>query len=209
MKRKNFARILAISQLVFILYTLSLSCEIFQCNLKETINQSMKDIKDIPNLIPGDVNSIKPQTKLTKYACKSVNQADSLTTLNKNDDEKSSKNHVDKYILMKIAMAEAEGEGVEGKALVMLVVLNRVEHNSFPHSIKKVVFQKRQFSPISNGRYDKVEPDSDCLKAYNKVKNGWDESRGALYFTSEKGNETWHHRNLEYLFTYGNHRFYK
>ena len=204
MKRKNFARILAISQLVFILYTLSLSCEIFQCYEKE----SMKNIKDIPNLSPGAINSIRPQTKLTKHACKSVNQAD-LLTLVKNDDEKSSKNHVDKYILMKIAMAEAEGEGVEGKALVMLVVLNRVEHNSFPQSIKKVVFQKRQFSPISNGRYDKVEPDSDCLKAYNKVKNGWDESRGALYFTSEKGNETWHHRNLEYLFTYGNHRFYK
>lgn len=206
MKRKNFARALAISQLVFIFYTLSLSCEVFQCNVKETINQS---VKDIPNLsLENGINIINPKMKLTKCARKSVNQADSLTLV-KNDDEKSSKNHVDKYILMKIAMAEAEGEGVEGKALVMLVVLNRVEHSNFPHSIRKVVFQKRQFSPISNGRYDKVEPDSDCLKAYNKVKNGWDESRGALYFTSEKGNETWHHRNLEYLFTYGNHRFYK
>lgn len=209
MKRKIFVRTLAISQLVFILYTLSLPCEIFQCYVQESTNQSMKDIRDIPIVSLGNgINSIDPKTKLTKYVRKSVNQADSLTLV-KNDDEKSSKNHVDKYILTKIAMAEAEGEGVEGKALVMLVVLNRVEHSSFPHTIKQVVFQKRQFSPISNGRYDKVEPDSDCLKAYNKVKNGWDESHGALYFTSEKGNETWHHRNLEYLFTYGNHRFYK
>lgn len=32
----------------------------------------------------------------------------------------------DSYLLCKIAMAEAESEGVKGKALVMLVVLNRV-----------------------------------------------------------------------------------
>ena len=40
----------------------------------------------------------------------------------------------DTDILLKIAMAEAEGEGVKGKALVMLVVLNRVW--SEPMSIK-------------------------------------------------------------------------
>ena len=33
----------------------------------------------------------------------------------------------DTYLLEKIAMAEAESEGVEGKALIMLVVLNRAQ----------------------------------------------------------------------------------
>ena len=37
-------------------------------------------------------------------------------------------NNKDSDILLKIAMAEAEGEGTEGKALVMKVVLNRVEN---------------------------------------------------------------------------------
>ena len=37
----------------------------------------------------------------------------------------------DAEILLKIAMAEAEGESVEGKALVMLVVLNRVWSEGF------------------------------------------------------------------------------
>ena len=38
----------------------------------------------------------------------------------------------DSYRLAKIAMAEAEGEDTEGKALVILVVLNRVWSDDFP-----------------------------------------------------------------------------
>ena len=106
-------------------------------------------------------------------------------------------------------MAEAEGESTDGKALVMLVVLNRVKSKDFPNDVNGVIFQNNQFSPIKNGRYDKVEPNTDCWKALEKVKNGWNKSEGALYFTSEKGNNTWHHRNLKYLFTYEGHRFYK
>lgn len=53
--------------------------------------------------------------------------------------------------LMKIAMAEAESEGVEGKALVMLVVLNRVWSDDFPDTIEEVIFQPRQFSVVTEG----------------------------------------------------------
>lgn len=56
----------------------------------------------------------------------------------------------DAYRLAKIAMAEAESEDTEGKALVMLVVLNRVWSDEFPDTIEDVIFQKGQFSPISN-----------------------------------------------------------
>lgn len=53
----------------------------------------------------------------------------------------------DERMLAKIAMAEAEGESVEGKALVILVVLNRVWSDEFPDSIEEVIFQKNQFPP--------------------------------------------------------------
>lgn len=112
------------------------------------------------------------------------------------------------YLLMKIAMAEAEGEDTKGKALVIRVVLNRVDSSSFPDSIKKVIFQERQFSPVANGRFDRVEPDEDCRRALDMVQNdGWDESMGALYFES-KSDSTWHEDNLQYLFRHGNHYFY-
>lgn len=115
----------------------------------------------------------------------------------------------DAYILAKIAMAEAESEDTEGKALVMLVVLNRVKDDKFPDSVEAVVMQKGQFSPVANGRYDEVEPDEDCFRALELIqKCGWDESNGATYFES-KSDSTWHSENLTFLFKHGKHYFYK
>ena len=67
----------------------------------------------------------------------------------------------DAYLLAKIAMAEAESEDTEGKVLVILVVLNRVWDDAFPGTIEDVIYQPGQFSPVANGRFDKVEPDED------------------------------------------------
>lgn len=114
----------------------------------------------------------------------------------------------DAYRLAKIAMAEAESEDTKGKALVMLVVLNRVCDDEFPGTIEDVIFQKGQFSPISNGRYDEVEPDEDCYRALQLITDGWDKSHGATYFES-KSDSTWHSENLTFLFKHGKHYFYK
>lgn len=116
-------------------------------------------------------------------------------------------NEEEKYLLAKIAMAEAEGEDTEGKALVINVVLNRVENDGFPNTIEEVIFQENQFSPIGNGRWEEVEPNEDCWEAIDMVSNEWDESHGALYFES-KSKSTWHKENLEYLFQHGKHFFY-
>lgn len=114
----------------------------------------------------------------------------------------------DAEILLKVAMAEAEGETVEGKALVMLVVLNRVWSDDFPDTIEDVVFQQNQFTTTKDGgRYWTTEPDEGCYEALELVLSGWDESQGAMYFESCK-NSSWHSENLTLLFEYGNHRFY-
>ena len=116
----------------------------------------------------------------------------------------------DSYLLAKIAMAEAEGEDTEGKAYVIMVVLNRMLSDEFPDTIGGVIFQDNQFSPVSNGRFDSVEPNDDCWDALNMIQvDKWDKSQGALYFESCQSDDNWHSRNLEYLFTHGKHRFYK
>ena len=119
-------------------------------------------------------------------------------------------NNKDSNILLKIAMAEAEGEGTEGKAMVMSVVLNRVEDKEFPNSVEGVVFQPGQFEPVlDDGRYWNVEPDAECYKALYMVQcENWDDTKGALYF-SRTGSSSWMEDNTEYLFTMGNHSFYR
>lgn len=122
----------------------------------------------------------------------------------------------DKYLLAKIAMAEAEGESLETKVYVILTILNRVysEDRYFPDTIEEVIFQNSkgvyQFSPVMpGGRWWRVEPNDECWLAVEIVNEmEYDASMGALYFESCTG-ESWHSRNLEFLFKSDNMRFYK
>ena len=168
----------------------------------EVISQNMKQYQSTQGSY--EVNTMKPEVSKEPEITKEpvTYNDDSLIKSRDWDTE-------DSYLLAKIAMAEAEGEDVEGKALVILVVLNRVWTDEFPGTIHDVIYQKRQFSPIANGRFDRVEPDDECYEALEMVMSGWDESDGALYFESEKSADNWHSRHLEYLFTHGGHRFYK
>ena len=124
------------------------------------------------------------------------------------------------YMLAKIAMAEAEGESIEGKAMVIMVVLNRVHAEGFGNTIEDVIFEHHtnskgkevyQFTPVQpGGRWYRVEPDADCWKALRMIEmEQWDESEGALYFEAVDREEGWHRNNLEYIKTVGNHNFYK
>lgn len=117
----------------------------------------------------------------------------------------------DEYRATRMAMAEAESEDTEGKALVILVIYNRVKSGKFPNTVAGVISQENAFTSYHNGRYDRVKLDADCWAALDLIQEtGWDESQGALYFeqTPKDGESTWHSRNLERLFIHGNHTFY-
>ena len=114
------------------------------------------------------------------------------------------------YLLAKIAMAEAEGCNTQTKTLIIMCVLNRVWSDEFPDTIKEVIFQENQFSPIDNGRWDRVEPNEDCYEAVKVVMEAkYDYSGGATYFESCADEDNWHSRNLEFLYESEGIRFYK
>ena len=114
------------------------------------------------------------------------------------------------YLLAKIAMAEAEGCNTQTKTLIIMCVLNRVWSDEFPDTIKEVIFQKNQFSPIDNGRWDRVEPNEDCYEAVKVVMEAkYDYSGGATYFENCVDEDNWHSRNLEFLYESEGIRFYK
>lgn len=111
-------------------------------------------------------------------------------------------------LLTRIAMAEAENQDTEGKALVMCVVLNRAKGgNEFPDTVRDVIYQPKQFSPVLEGKFERTVADSDCWRALEMVSQGWDESMGALYFESDSVS-TWHMDHLKYLFKHEDHAFY-
>lgn len=114
------------------------------------------------------------------------------------------------YLLARIAMAEAEGCNTQTKTLIIMCVLNRVQSDEFPNTIEEVIFQENQFSPIDNGRWDRVEPNEDCYKAVKIVMEAkYDYSGGATYFENCADEDNWHSRNLEFLYESEGIRFYK
>lgn len=114
------------------------------------------------------------------------------------------------YLLARIAMAEAEGCNTQTKTLIIMCVLNRVWSDEFPDTIEEVIFQKNQFSPIDNGRWDRVEPNEDCYEAVKVVMEAkYDYSGGATYFENCADEDNWHSRNLEFLYESEGIRFYK
>lgn len=61
----------------------------------------------------------------------------------------------EKDLLARLVTAEAKGEPYEGKVEVATVVLNRVDHEQYPDTIKEVIYEKRQFQPVENGTINK------------------------------------------------------
>lgn len=107
-----------------------------------------------------------------------------------NKDKKISEDNFYKYknfsaeemeTLAKIINAEARGESYKGKVAVGSVIINRVYHPSFPNSIKDVVYQPGQFTPVKNGMINLL-PNSDAFKAAYDAVSGIDPSKGSLYF---------------------------
>ena len=148
-----------------------------------------------------------------------------LTTFEPQTEEESSEVEVDyypeftyskdwsaeeSYLLARIAMAEAEGCNTQTKTLIIMCVLNRVWSDEFPDTIEEVIFQENQFSPIDNGRWDRVEPNEDCYEAVKVVMEAkYDYSGGATYFENCDDEDNWHSRNLEFLYGSEGIRFYK
>ena len=61
------------------------------------------------------------------------------------------------------------------------VILNRVEHPSFPNTIAGVLYQPGAFECLSNGEVNKPVADSATRAAQDAI-NGWDPSGGAIYY---------------------------
>ena len=118
--------------------------------------------------------------------------------------------------LLRIVQAEAGSEDEKGKMLVAGVVLNRVEDDAFPDTVREVVFQNEngtyQFSPVANGSYYSVTVTGETIEAVERVLLGEDVTRGALYFAARKYADSdkmrWFDKNLVRLFSYGGHEFF-
>ena len=109
-------------------------------------------------------------------------------------------------LLARLISAEARGEPYAGQVAVGAVVLNRVEHPSFPNTISEVIFQPGAFSCMLDGQWDEPVSESAYAAARDAL-NGADPSGGAIYyFNPNTATNAWIWSREE-IVTIGNHRF--
>lgn len=109
-------------------------------------------------------------------------------------------------LLARLISAEARGESYSGQVAVGAVVMNRMEHSSFPNSMSGVIYQAGAFSCLTDGQWDQPVADS-AYKAAREALAGADPSGGAIYyFNPSTATSKWIWSRPQIL-TIGKHRF--
>jgi N-acetylmuramoyl-L-alanine amidase len=84
-------------------------------------------------------------------------------------------------LLARLISAEARGEPYRGQVAVGAVVLNRMEHPSFPDTMAGVIYQAGAFSCMDDGQFDQPVADSAYAAARDAL-DGIDPTGGAIYY---------------------------
>lgn len=114
----------------------------------------------------------------------------------------------DYNLLARIISAEARGETYSGQVAVGAVVLNRIEHPSFPDTLSGVVYQKGAFSCLDDGQFNVAVADS-AYRAARDALNGVDPSGGAIYYYNPATATSKWIRSRPIIKTIGKHVFCK
>ena len=96
-------------------------------------------------------------------------------------------------LLARCVNGEARGEPYEGQVAVAAVILNRVNHPSFPNTIAGVIYQPGAFTAVDDGQINvPIDESSTVVQACKDALNGWDPSGGAIYyFNPDTATNSW------------------
>jgi N-acetylmuramoyl-L-alanine amidase len=109
-------------------------------------------------------------------------------------------------LLARIISAESRGEPYVGQVAVGAVILNRIEHPSFPDTLSGVIYQDGAFTAIVDGQFNEPVSDS-AYSAARDALNGWDPTGGCIYYynPAKTSNSFMHSRQT--VTVIGSHRF--
>ncbi|WP_253290759.1 cell wall hydrolase [Pseudoflavonifractor sp. MSJ-37] len=114
----------------------------------------------------------------------------------------------DLYWLSRIIYAESGNQSLAGKIGVGNVILNRVKDSRFPSTVKGVIFQSGQFSPVRSGSIYRT-PSEESVIAAKLCLEGVNTTGKSLYFINPSVSpNSWASRNRTCVATIGAHAFY-
>lgn len=211
---KKFLKILAIMCIIVSLSTV-------MCSGLSKIGSVSQEVKDIQTVLKqkgyysGNIDGIfgtatkkavtafQKDVGLTPDGIAGKNTLKALGITNNSSGGYSSSDY---DLLARIISAESRGEPYSGQVAVGAVIMNRIEHPSFPDTLSGVVYQKGAFSCLNDGQF--YEPVSDsAYRAAADAINGLDPSGGAIYYYNPKKATSKWIFSREIITVIGNHRF--
>lgn len=111
-------------------------------------------------------------------------------------------------LLARIISAEARGEPYTGQVAVGAVILNRIEHPSFPDTLSGVIYENGAFTAIVDGQFNQPVSDS-AYKAAKDALNGWDPTGGCIYYYNPNKTSNAFMHSKPTITVIGSHRFCK
>ena len=118
----------------------------------------------------------------------------------------SSTSNGDVNLLARLISAEARGEPYIGQVAVGAVVLNRIDHPSFPNSLSGVIYQSGAFSCLYDGQFNQPVSDS-AYRAAREALAGSDPTGGAIYYFNPATATSGWIWSRPLLIVIGSHRF--
>jgi spore germination cell wall hydrolase CwlJ-like protein len=199
-------------------YLLCLCCILFLVSIVLSIRYQCsiitikRDIKEINKRV-GDLESSNQH--LLSYELENNRLKDKIASYEKEIEKEklNNKKVVTKYsdsdlnLLAQLIESESGTQPFEGKLAVGTVVMNRVKSDEFPDNIREVIFQKGQFSPVSNGKINN-KPSAESLIAAKEIMKGIRVlDSNVLYFYNPKISTDKWIRTLKVCKSIGDHVF--
>lgn len=111
-------------------------------------------------------------------------------------------------LLMKIARSEG-GDSKGGQLWVMGVILNRLNDDRFPNTIKEVISQSGQFEVYRTGIYKNADVNVNSHLALADLESGINPTQGAVWFESNSNSDHSWHKSKDFIAEVDGNRFYK
>jgi len=127
----------------------------------------------------GTFNAVKNFQRKNGLTADGVAGSQTLAAMGISSGSTSGNNNLN--LLARAINGEARGEPYEGQVAVGAVILNRVNHSSFPNTVAGVIYQSGAFDSVDDGQIN-LEPTATAVKAARDALNGWDPSGGCIYF---------------------------
>ncbi|MCL1903916.1 MAG: cell wall hydrolase [Oscillospiraceae bacterium] len=109
-------------------------------------------------------------------------------------------------LLARMISAEGRGEPYEGQVAIGAVIVNRMNHPSFPDTIAGVLYQDGAFTALVDGQFNEPIADS-AYSASRDALEGWDPSGGAIYYHNPEKHNNAFMNSRPVIKRIGNHLF--